>query len=161
MRRLGLWRAGGCGNLPVGRIPRRLGGRMTDKKFWLGVIAAFIVTMLGGFAVHATWLNPDYLALPQIMRSEEDSMGYMHFMLLAHAILSVGLVWIFRQGRAQGDWVGQGLRFGLAIAVVSAVPYFMIYHAVAQFPLELSLKQMVGDTVTLLAAGLAVAFVHR
>lgn len=134
---------------------------MNDKKFWLGFGAALVITMLGGFVVHATWLNADYAALPQIMRSDEDSMGYMHFMMLAHVILSLGLVWIYRQGRGDGDWAGQGLRFGFAVAAVSAVPYFMIYHAVAQFPLELSLKQIVGDTVTLLAAGLAVAFVHK
>jgi len=134
---------------------------MSDKKFWLGVVAAFVITMLGGFAVHATWLNADYAALPRIMRSEQDSMGYMHFMLLAHLVLSLGLVWIYRQGRRDGDWVGQGLRFGVAVAAVSAIPYFLIYHAVAQFPFELSLKQIVGDTVTLLAAGVAVAFVHR
>lgn len=134
---------------------------MMDKKFWIGVVVAFVMTMGFGFAVHATWLDADYMALPNIMRSEQDAQGYMHFMLIAHAVLAFGLVWVYRQGRRDGDWVGQGLRFGLAVAAVSAVPYFMIYHAVAQFPFELMVKQVIGDSVALVCTGLAVAFVHK
>ena len=134
---------------------------MFDKKFWISFVIALVVTMLGGGAVHAGWLAGDYAALPNIMRTAEDGDAHFHFMVIAHVLMAGGLAWIYRVGRKDGDWVGQGLRFGVAIALVSAVPYFMIYHGVAQFPMDLMVKQIIGDTVTLLAAGLAVAFVNK
>ena len=134
---------------------------MTDKKFWFGVVAVLVVTMTFGFLVHGLWLVPDYGQLPDLMRSQEDAEGHFHFMLLAHVSIALAFTWIYRQGRKDGDWMGQGLRYGLAIALVANIPFFMIYHAVAQFPFDLMLKQIVGDTIGVVAAGLAVAFVHR
>ena len=134
---------------------------MMDKTFWISFLVLLVVCMAGGFLVHGLWLVPDYAALPNIMRTPEDGNAHFQFMIVAHLLIAGGLAWIYRIGRKDGDWVGQGLRFGLAIALVSSVPFFMIYHAVAQFPFDLMVKQIVGDTVTLLAAGLAVAFVNK
>lgn len=134
---------------------------MTDKKFWIGAFAVLVVTMGFGVAVHGGWLTADYLALPNVMRSEEDANGKMGYMTLAHVLIALAFTWIYRVGRKDGDWVGQGLRFGLAIAVVSNIPFFLIYHSVAQFPLDLTIKQCIGDTTGMLVAGLAVAFVHK
>jgi len=134
---------------------------MMDKTFWISFLVLLVVCMAGGFLVHGLWLVPDYAALPNIMRTPEDGNAHFQFMIVAHLLIAGGLAWIYRIGRKDGDWVGQGLRFGLAIALVSSVPFFMIYHAVAQFPFDLMVKQIIGDTVTLLAAGLAVAFVNK
>lgn len=134
---------------------------MIDKKFWVGFVAVFVVTMLAGLTVHGIWLEGDYAQLPNVMRPEAEANGMMPFMMLAHALVALAFTWIYRVGRKDGDWIGQGLRFGLAIALVSNIPFFLIYHSVAQFPLDLTLKQCVGDTVGMLAAGLTIAFVHK
>jgi len=136
---------------------------MFDKKYWIGVVAVFVVAMIAGLAVHGIWLDGDYAQLPNLMRpeAEAEAEGMMGFMMLAHASIALAFTWIYRVGRRDGDWLGQGLRFGLAIALVSNVPFFLIYHSVAQFPLDLTLKQCVGDTVGCLAMGLTVAFVHK
>ena len=134
---------------------------MFDKKYWISFVVLLVVCMTGGFLVHGLWLVPDYSALPNIMRTEQDANAHFHFMIIAHVLIAAGLAWIYRVGRKDGDWVGQGLRFGLAIALVSSVPFFMIYHTVAQFPFDLMVKQCIGDTATLLIAGLSVAFVNK
>lgn len=134
---------------------------MFDRKYWIGFVAVLIVTMLFGFLVHGLWLAPDYAALSGVMRSEDDANSKFHFMLIAHLLIALAFTWIYRVGRKDGDWLGQGLRFGLAIALVSNVPFFLIYHSVAQFPFDLTIKQCLGDSVGVLSAGLAVAFVHR
>jgi hypothetical protein len=156
-----LRRAACSGKVSEAHPALRWGTIMSDKKFWIGAFAALVVTMLFGFLVHGLWLVPDYGALPNLMRTEEDSAGHFHFMLLAHVSIALAFTWIYRQGRKDGDWVGQGLRYGLAIAFVANIPFFMIYHAVAQFPMDLMVKQIVGDTAGMLVAGLAVAFVHK
>lgn len=134
---------------------------MTDKKFWIGFVAVFLIVNLFGFLVHGLWLAPDYEALTGVMRTAAEQEAKFPYMMLAHLLIPFAFTWIYRQGRKDGDWAGQGLRFGLAIALVSSVPFFLIYHAVAQFPLEVTFKQIVGDTATLLVAGLAVAFAHK
>jgi hypothetical protein len=134
---------------------------MTDKKFWLGFVAVFVVVSAFGFLVHGLWIAPEYAKLTGVMRGEEDQMAHMHWMLIAHLLMALAFVWIYRQGRKDGDWLGQGLRFGLAMAVFANIPFFLIYHSVAQFPFDLTLMQIVGDTAASLAMGLTVAFVHK
>jgi hypothetical protein len=55
----------------------------------------------------------------------------------------------------------QGLRFGLAIALVSTVPYFLIYYAVQPTPGTLVLKQIVFDGAGMLLTGVAAAALNR
>ena len=134
---------------------------MFDRKFWIGAAAVLVVAMGFGVLVHGLWLEPDYLALPNVMRPAAEAEGMMGFMVSAHVLIALAFTWIYREGRRDGDWIGQGLRFGLAIALVANVPFFLIYHSVAQFPLDLTIKQAIGDTIGCLTMGLTVAFVHR
>jgi hypothetical protein len=133
-----------------------------DKKFLISFVALFVVCMGGGFVVHGLWLAPDYLLLvPAVMRPEAEANALMPYMLSADVMMAASMAWIYRVGRKDGDWIGQGLRFGLAIALVSSVPFFFIYHTVAQFPLDLMVKQCVGGMGVALVAGLTAAFVNK
>jgi hypothetical protein len=119
--------------------------------------------MVLGFVVHGLLLAGDYQALtPQVMRSEADAQAHMGYMLLAHVLLAFGFSWLYRAGRYAGKpWLGQGARFGLAFALAALVPIYLIYHAVANFPLDLALKQAVYDTLSSIVAGIAVAFLNK
>lgn len=134
-----------------------------NKKFWISVVVMFVVTMALGFAVHGVLLGSDYQALmPNVMRAEAEAQARMSYMLLAHAILAFGFTWLYRAGREAGKpWLGQGARFGLAFALAALVPIYLIYHTVANFPLDLALKQVVFETLSAIVAGIAVAFLNK
>jgi hypothetical protein len=134
-----------------------------DKKFWISVVAMFVVTMLLGFVVHGLLLAGDYQALaPSVMRLPAEAEARMSYMLIAHAILAFGFTWLYRGGREAGKpWLAQGARFGFAFALAALVPIYLIYHTVANFPLELALKQVVFETLSAIAAGIAVAFLNK
>lgn len=134
-----------------------------NKKFWISVVVMFVVTMALGFVVHGVLLAGDYQALmPNVMRAEAEAQARMGYMLLAHAILAFGFTWLYRAGREAGKpWLGQGARFGFAFALAALVPIYLIYHTVANFPLDLALKQVVFETVSAVAAGIAVAFLNK
>jgi len=132
-----------------------------NKKFFISWIAAFVVWMIGSFLVHGTWLAGTYAEMTDIMRPEEEQMGLIHIMLLAHVILAGAFVWIYQRGNEDKPWLAQGVRFGIAIAMVSAVPLFMIYYVVQQTPGDLAVRQMIGDTAVLIAVGLVTAFLNR
>jgi prepilin signal peptidase PulO-like enzyme (type II secretory pathway) len=133
-----------------------------DKKFWVTFAVAFVVTMALGFVVHGLILAGDYAALPGVMRTPAEQEARFGFMLAAHAILAFGLSWLYRGGRDAGKpWLGQGVRFGFAFALAALVPIYLIYHTVANFPLDLALKQVVLDTLGSIVAGVALAFVNK
>ena len=132
-----------------------------NKRFWLSLAATFVASMVFGFLVHGLWLHGDYAQLPNLMRTEAEAQRYFGWMLLAHVILSGAFVWIYQRGREDRPWLGQGLRFGLAIALVSSVPMFLIYYAVAPYPGMLVAKQICGDGASCLMLGAIVAWLNK
>jgi len=83
-------------------------------------------------------------------------------MLLAHALLAGSFVWIYIRGREAGrPWIGQGVRFGIAVALLTVVPTYMIYSVVQPTPAELALKQGLFDGALLLLLRIVVAWWFR
>ncbi len=131
------------------------------KKFILSVVVLFVVTMLIGITVHAVLLKGDYAALPSLMRPEAEAGQYMGYMIAADLLIAIGFTWIFLRGRENKPWLGQGIRFGLAVAVMSTIPIYLIYHAVSPFPLDLVIKQIVYDSIGMVCMGITVAAINK
>jgi len=127
----------------------------------VSVVVVFVVAMLLGFVVHGVLLANDYAQLPSVMRPPDEAQQAFPWMILAHLLIAVGYTWIYVRGKEPKPWLGQGVRFGLAVAVLSVIPMYLIYHAVAQFPLSLALKQIVFDTIGCIVLGIVVARVNR
>lgn len=132
-----------------------------NKKFAVAWLAIFVVWMVGSFIVHGLLLHADYARLPNLFRPEVDAQNYFHFMILAHVILSAAFVWIYARGAEGKPWLGQGIRFGVAIALLTVVPHYMIYYVVQPMPGLHVVKQIVFDGVLLLILGAVVAFIYR
>jgi uncharacterized membrane protein YraQ (UPF0718 family) len=99
--------------------------------------------------------------VPGVFRTPEDSQRHFPFMLIGHVFLAVGFTWMYRAGRDARPWLGQGVRFGLAVAVLSAIPIYFIYFAVQPLPSDLVAKQIVFDTIAMVIMGIVVAAVNR
>lgn len=131
-------------------------------KFALSVVIMFVVSMAFGFLIHAVLLGPEYAKLtPTLFRAEADAQKYFPMMLLAHVFIAIGFTWIYRMGREDKPWLGQGLRFGLAVVVLMTIPTYLIYLAVQPMPEALAIKQIAYDTVAMLVMGVVVALVNR
>ena len=132
-----------------------------NKKFLLSTVALFVLSLFLGFLVHAVLLEGDYAQLSNLYRTEQDQMHYFHWMMLAHAMIAAAFVWIYQQGRTDKPWLGQGIRFGLAAALLMAVPNYLIYYAVMPLPGALVAKQVILDTVSIVIMGITVAWLNR
>jgi hypothetical protein len=106
-------------------------------------------------------LHDDYLRLPNLFRTEADAQRYFPLMILAHVILSGAFVWIYSRGVEASPWLPQGIRFGLAIALLTIVPLYMIYYVVQPMPGMTVVKQIVFDGILTLILGLIAAFMYR
>ncbi|MCY7353571.1 MAG: hypothetical protein LH470_00495 [Lysobacter sp.] len=132
-----------------------------DKRFWICGIVMFLAAMLLSGVVHAVLLKPDYLALGSFYRTDADGQGYMPWMLLAHALIGFAMTWIYRQGFSAGKSnISQGLRFGLAMALFSTIPGYLIYYAVQPLPVALMIKQVVFGTISMLLLGVLLAYLQ-
>jgi len=103
-------------------------------KFAISAVVLAIVSLLLGFVVHGMLLAPDYHALPNLFRTEADGGAHMPFMLLAHLCIGIGFTWIYLKGREAKPFIAQGVRFGLAVAVLTTIPMYLIYFAVQPMP---------------------------
>jgi hypothetical protein len=58
-------------------------------------------------------------------------------------------------------WLGQGLRYGIAIALLTTVPMYLIYYVVQPMPLATVVKQIVFEGALVVLLGALVAFLFR
>jgi len=131
------------------------------KKTMLASLVVFVVWMIGSFLIHGMCLSPDYAQLPGMFRPETEAGGYFGWMLFAHVLMAMAFTWIYSRGVEATPWIGQGLRYGVAIAFMSAVPTYMIYYAVQPMPGALVVKQIVFDGLLIVLLGVVVAFFYR
>jgi hypothetical protein len=132
-----------------------------NKNFFIAWLVILIVYFAGSFVVHGVLLNADYMALPDLFRSEEESMPLFHFMIIAHVLVAGAFTWIYARGVENKPWLGQGLRFGAAVAILTVVPTYMMYYVVQPMSGMLAVKQMVFDSILMLVLGAVVAFLYR
>ena len=134
-----------------------MGGR-----FWISGVVMSVLFLMSGFVVHGVLLHNDYAQLPNLLRPEAEAQGYFMWMLLADALMGFGFTWVYLKGREPGKpAVGQGLRFGIAIAVLMTIPMYLIYYAVQPWPGAVVVKQIVYDVISVLVMGVVVALINQ
>jgi hypothetical protein len=132
-----------------------------NRKFIIAWLVLFVAWLLGSFLVHGVLLHSDYMQLTSLFRTEDDQQKHFPLMILAHVILSGALVWIYARGAEAKPWVAQGIRFGVAVALLTAVPSYMIYFVVQPMPGDVVIKQILYDGILMVILGTIVAWLYR
>ena len=133
-----------------------------NKRFWISSAVAGIGSLMLGFVIHAQLLHEDYTAMPNLFRPEAEAGRYFPFMLIAHFSIGSGLTWMYRRSFPRGrNFLGPGLSFGVATAVIMTVPMYLIYYAVQPMPGLVVAKQIIFDTFGVLLLGVLIALLNR
>jgi hypothetical protein len=130
------------------------------NKCIISAVVMFVMTWAFGFVIHELILGGDY-AVAGGMRPRAEAQRLVLFIIAAHAIFATAFAWIYFQGKEDKPWLAQGVRFGLAAACLTVVPMYLIYHVVTPVPLVLAIKQIVLDTIRVVAMGVVVAWINR
>jgi hypothetical protein len=101
------------------------------------------------------------MQLTNLFRTEGEQQKYFPLMIRAHVILSGAFVWIYARGAEAKPWLAQGVRFGVAVALLTTVPTYVIYFVVQPMPGEVVIKQIVYDGVLMVILGIIVAWLYR
>ena len=132
-----------------------------NKRFFLAWLVVFIAWFIGSFIVHGVLLHADYAQLSNLFRKEAEAQNFFPLMILAHIIMSGAFVWIYARGVEARPWLGQGIRYGVAIILLTTVPLYLIYYVVQPMPGATVAKQIVFDGILLLILGAIAAFMYR
>jgi hypothetical protein len=132
-----------------------------NKTFFIAWVVIFVAWMAGSYVVHEILLHDDYMALSNLFRSKTEAQALFPWMILAHVIMAGAFVWIYARGIEAKSWLPQGLRFGLAVALLTIVPIYIIYYVVQPIPGMTVVKQIVFDGILLLILGVIVALIYR
>ncbi|MBA2547420.1 MAG: hypothetical protein H0V16_03040 [Burkholderiaceae bacterium] len=132
-----------------------------NKKFLIAWVVLFIAWMAGDFLVHGVLLKPDYLQLARLYRSDAESQAYFQWMLLAHVLMAGAFAWIYARGRETKPWKAQGVRYGLAVALLGVIPGYLIYYAVQPLPGVMVVKQIIFSGILIVVLGIIVAWLYR
>lgn len=134
---------------------------MFGKKFLIAWIVLLVVWMVGSFVVHGTLLHADYMQMSNLFRPESEAGKFFPLMILAHILLAGSFVWIYQRGRENKPWLGQGVRFGIAVALLTIVPTYIIYYVVQPMPGATVVKQIVFDGCLMIILGVVAAFMLK
>ncbi len=132
-----------------------------NKKFFIAWLVVFIAWMAGDFLIHGPLLNSDYMQLAKIYRTQEETRTYFPWMILAHVLQAGAFTWIYARGTEAKPWVAQGMRYGVAVALLAMVPGYLIYYVVQPLTGELVTKQIIFSSILMIILGIIVARFYR
>ncbi len=131
------------------------------SKLVVSAIVMFMMSFVLSYLVHSVLLHDDYMQMQSWMRPQADVNVLFYFIVIAQALFGVAFAWIYEQGREDKPWLAQGVRFGIAIALLAVAPTYLIYHVVTPVPLAVAIKQIVYDSIRVLLMGVVVAWINR
>ncbi|HYL68519.1 MAG TPA: hypothetical protein VEX69_05080 [Candidatus Limnocylindria bacterium] len=131
------------------------------KKLVMAIVATFIILMATNYVVHEIWLMPDYNLIPLSHRSAEGIARRFWAMLVAQFIFSVMFAYIYTRGRENKSWIEQGIRYGILIALLTAIPTALSEYTVYIIPYRLAIKWMVAGGIQMVLAALVVAAIYK
>jgi hypothetical protein len=133
-----------------------------NKKFIIAWIVIFVAWFIGSFVVHGVLLSADYTQLGgTLFRTPADSQKYFPLMILAHVMLAGAFAWIYARGVEPKPWLGQGVRFGIAVAFLTTIPTYTIYFVVQPMPADTVVKQILFDSVLMVILGVIAGWLYR
>lgn len=134
---------------------------MSVKRFILAFIAVFIASSLFNFLIHGVLLTPEYKAQAFLMRGQADGQIHAPFLILSFLFFSIAFVWIYAQGVADKPWVGQGIRYAIAVWLIASVSRYLCYYAIQPWTADTIFKQIGYELVMMLILGILVAVFFR
>jgi hypothetical protein len=133
---------------------------MTKKTIW-AIVAGFILLAAGRYLIHSVWLAGPYAQNATLWRTQSAMLHHIWAIHLANLIFAAAAVLIYVRGIEPKPWLGQGIRFGLLLALVTAVPQSMVEFFTYPIPGGLAVDWIIGEGLLALLLGVVIAAICR
>lgn len=131
-----------------------------NKRFWMAFVACWVVSQVLGYLIHGLWLSDTYKSLADVWRPESEMQSMMWVMMLTAAVLVFAFCYIFTKGH-EGKGVMEGVRYGLWIALLCAIPQAFDGFVIYPIPLSLSVKWAAAGVIYFVVLGAIVASIYK
>ena len=133
---------------------------MDMKKTLIAVVAGFVLQMGGSYLLHSVILMNSYTATSDLWRTE-DAMGHRMWIMIVGTIslFVLGAVLIYQRGAERKSPVGQGIRFGILLTLVSTVPASLFEYVTVPVPHTIAFHWVLGEGIQCVLLGLLIAFI--
>lgn len=121
------------------------------------IVAGFILQMGGSYLIHSVILMKSYEATSDLWRTDAAMGHRMPYMFIAQFIFVLGAVLIYQRGVEKKSWIGQGIRYGILLALVSCVPASLIEYVTVPLPHRIAAHWIVLEGALTILLGLLIA----
>jgi hypothetical protein len=132
---------------------------MDMKKTVIAVVAGYVLQMGGSYLLHSVILMKSYTDTSALWRPEDAMNHRMWEMLVAQFIFVLGAVLIYQRGAEKKGAVGQGIRFGILLAMVSTIPASLIEYVTVPVPHTIAFHWIIGEGVQCILLGILTALI--
>jgi hypothetical protein len=132
---------------------------MHISRLILAIAVIFVLSSLFGNFIDAIALHGDYAALPQVFRAPVNA--DFTLILASHLAFAIASVWIYSHGISDAPWFLQGLRFGIAMWLITSVTTHVMEFATQPLPESLVWKQLGYELIAKVVLGIVTAAMVR
>ena len=135
---------------------------MNVKRWLLASAAAFFFVFVFGYVVHELLLADLYKQTASVWRPKAEMDKLMWLMMVGSLVYVLAFTFIYAQGReAKKPGLGQGLRFGLYIWVLTSVAMNLMWYALIPIPAALPVYWTIAGLAESLAIGAIVGLLYK
>jgi hypothetical protein len=127
------------------------------KKNIAAIVAGFVLISAGRFLLHNILLAHQYAQNPDVWRLHAQFVQKIWILYVANFVFALGAALIYSRGVESKPWLGQGIRFGILLALVAAVPNSLIEYVVYPIRHELALHWILGEGALAVLLGVLLA----
>ena len=138
-----------------------MSARLDVKKWIYASIAVFVVYSILEYIANQLIFMPSYPEMFPGTPAEESLMLHRVWMYLGRAIFSVMFAFIYTKGFEGKAGFGEGLRYGLWIALLVPVPVFFRNLVISSAPGGLTVNGMLTSVLELIILGIIVGLTYR
>jgi hypothetical protein len=129
-----------------------------NKRLWIGFVAVFVTTQIVEGILNFYLLDPIYSSYSYIWRPIAEMKLWM--LPVTGMFFSFFFVFIFSKGY-EGKGVTEGIRYGLYVALMVALPHAYGNYALMQIPYSLALQWFLYWSLEYVIAGAILSGVFR
>jgi len=135
---------------------------MNMKRWLYASAAAFVVLAVLEFVVNGVLLAGIYQQTASVWRPEAEMVALSWLFWLAYLVFAPVFTLIYSQGYERNkEGIGQGLRFGIYVGLLTAIPMNLIWYAVLPIPATLAVYWAIAGMAEMIAMGIAVGLIYK
>jgi hypothetical protein len=132
---------------------------MNTKRFAFSVLAVFVFLQVFGYLWHGPLFGHMYQATQSVWRPMADMNTYFPLAVAGRFVFALVVAFIFTR-HYENRGLGEGLRFGTYIGLLTAVVSFGFYPYLP-IPLSLAAMWFAGNLIEGIGVGVVLALVYR